>query len=99
MIYPQVSHRRFGLSQSQIGWIFVVLGLVGALIQGGAIGRLVKRFGDYKLAVVGLAVMAGSMALMPFRATVPLFVLFTIGFGIGHTLALPTINAIASEGA
>jgi DHA1 family tetracycline resistance protein-like MFS transporter len=99
MIYPQVSHRRFGLSQAQISWIFVVLGLVGALIQGGAIGRLAKRFGDYKLATVGLAVMAVSMALMPFGTTVPLFVLFTIGLGIGNSLAQPTINAMASKGA
>jgi MFS family permease len=99
MIYPQVSNRRFGLSQSQISWIFVILGLVGALIQGGAIGRLAKRFGDYRLAVVGLAVMAASMALMPFGTTVPLFVFFTIGLGVGNSLSQPTINAMASKAA
>ena len=99
MIYPQVSNRRFGLSQSQISWIFVILGLVGALIQGGAIGRLAKRFGDYRLAVVGLAVMAASMALMPFGTTVPLFLFFTIGLGVGNSLSQPTINAMASKAA
>jgi multidrug resistance protein len=99
MIYPQVSNRRFGLSQSQISWIFVLLGLIGALIQGGAIGRLAKRFGDYKLAVVGLAVMAASMALMALGTNVPLFLLFTIGLGIGNSLAQPTINAMASKAA
>jgi DHA1 family tetracycline resistance protein-like MFS transporter len=99
MIYPQVSNRRFNLTQSQISWIFVILGLVGALIQGGAVGRLVKRFGDYKLAVVGLAVMAASMALMPLATTVPLFLLFTIGLGIGNSLSQPTINAMASKAA
>ena len=95
MIYPQVSNRRFNLTQSQISWIFVVMGLVGALIQGGAIGRLTKRFGDYRLAVVGLAVMAASMALMPLATTIPLFLLFTIGLAIGNSLSQPTINAMA----
>jgi MFS transporter, DHA1 family, tetracycline resistance protein len=99
MIYPQVSNRRFNLTQSQISWIFVALGLVGALIQGGAIGRLVKRFGDYKLAVVGLAVMAASMMLMPLGTTIPLFLLFTIGLAIGNSLSQPTINAMASKAA
>src|SRR5260221_4477895 len=99
MIYPQVSHRRFGLSQSQISWIFVVLGLVGALIQGGAIGRLAKRFGDYKLAVVGLAVMAVRMGLNPFGTTIPAFALFTIGLGLRNNLARPTVDSIASKGA
>jgi predicted MFS family arabinose efflux permease len=99
MIYPQVSNRRFNLTQSQISWIFVVMGLVGALIQGGAIGRLTKRFGDYRLAVVGLAVMAASMALMPLATTIPLFLLFTIGLAIGNSLSQPTINAMASKAA
>jgi MFS family permease len=99
MIYPQVSNRRFNLTQSQISWIFVVLGLVGALIQGGAIGRLTKRFGDYRLAVVGLGVMAASLALMPLATTIPLFLLFTIGLAIGNSLSQPTINAMASKAA
>jgi DHA1 family tetracycline resistance protein-like MFS transporter len=99
MIYPQVSNRRFGLSQSQISWIFVVLGLVGALIQGGAVGRLAKRFGDQGLAAAGLATMAISMVLMPLATTIPLFLLFTIGLAIGNSLSQPTINAMASKAA
>ena len=99
MIFPQVCNRRFNLGQAQISWLFVILGLVGALIQGGAIGRLAKRFGDYKLAVIGLAVMAASMALMPFGTTIPLFLLFTIGLGVGNSLSQPTINAMASKAA
>ena len=58
VIYPQVSHRRFELNQSQISFIFVMVGLIGAAIQGGGIGRLVKRFGDVNLAIAGFAIMA-----------------------------------------
>jgi MFS transporter, DHA1 family, tetracycline resistance protein len=58
MIYPQVLDRRFSLSPAQISMVFVFLGLVGAFIQGGAIGRMAKRFGDYKLAAAGLLLMA-----------------------------------------
>jgi DHA1 family tetracycline resistance protein-like MFS transporter len=99
MIFPQVCNRRFELTQSQISWIFVLLGLVGALIQGGAIGRLTKQFGDYKLALTGLALMAVSMALMPLGSTIPLFLVLAIGLGIGNSLSQPTINAMASKAA
>jgi multidrug resistance protein len=99
MIFPQVCNRRFDLSQSQISWIFVILGLVGALIQGGAIGRLTKRFGDYKLVLTGLALMAVTMALMPFGTTIPLFLVLAIGLAIGNSLSQPTINAMASKAA
>jgi len=97
MIYPQVLDRRFNLSSAQISLVFVFLGLVGALIQGGAIGRLAKRFGDYKLAAIGLLVMAISMLLMPLAQNMGLFLLFTFGLAVGNSLAQPTLMAMASR--
>jgi multidrug resistance protein len=99
VIYPQVCVRRFHLDQSQISYIFVFLGLIGAAIQGGGIGHLAKRFGDLPLAVSGLAIMAASMALMPLAKSIPLFLLFTAGLAIGNSLTTPTINALASKSA
>jgi DHA1 family tetracycline resistance protein-like MFS transporter len=99
VIYPQVSHRRFELNQSQISFIFVMVGLIGAAIQGGGIGRLVKRFGDVNLALAGFAIMSISMLVMPLAGSVPIFLLFTAGLAIGNSLSQPTVNAIASKGA
>jgi multidrug resistance protein len=99
VIFPQVSHRRFSLNQSQISFIFVMVGLIGAAIQGGGIGRLVKRFGDVNLAITGFAIMAISMMMMPLAGSVPLFLLFTAVLAVGNSLSQPTINAIASKGA
>jgi MFS family permease len=97
MIYPQVLDRRFALNSTQISMVFVFLGLVGAFIQGGAIGRLSKRFGDYKLAATGLIVMAISMAVMPFAQNIWLFLVFTFGLAAGNSLAQPTLTAMASR--
>src|ERR1700722_2769591 len=97
MIYPQVLDRRFTLNTSQISMVFVFLGLVGAFIQGGAIGRLAKRFGDYKLAGAGLLLMAISMLLMPLAQNMGLFLLFTFGLAVGNSLAQPTLMAMASQ--
>ena len=99
VIYPQVSHRRFALNQSQISYIFVMVGLIGAAIQGGGIGRLVQRFGDANLAIAGFAIMSISMMMMPLARSVPLFLLFTAGLAVGNSLSQPTVNAIASKSA
>ena len=99
VIFPQVSHRRFELNQSQISYIFVMMGLIGAAIQGGGIGKLSKRFGDVNLAITGFGLMAASMMLMPFASSVPLFLLFSYGLAIGNSLSQPTVNAMASKGA
>jgi multidrug resistance protein len=99
VIYAQVSNRRFSLNQSQISYIFVMMGLIGALIQGGAIGRLAKRFGDVNLAIAGFAVMAISMMAMPLAHSLLLFLLFSAGLAMGNSLSQPTMSAIASKGA
>jgi predicted MFS family arabinose efflux permease len=99
VIYAQVSNRRFDLSQSQISYIFVMMGLIGAMIQGGAIGRLAKRFGDVDLAITGFAVMALSMMAMPLAHSIPVFLVFSAGLAMGNSLSQPTMSAIASKGA
>jgi MFS family permease len=51
---------------STASYLFVYCGFIGALIQGGAIGRLVKRFGEARLIAVSLVLTAISLALLPF---------------------------------
>jgi DHA1 family tetracycline resistance protein-like MFS transporter len=53
-------------SASTVAYLFVFCGLIGALVQGGAIGRLVKKLGEPKLIAVSLVLTAISMALLPF---------------------------------
>lgn len=47
-------------------WLFVFCGLIGALVQGGAIGRLVDRLGEARLIALSLVLTALSMAPLPF---------------------------------
>jgi MFS family permease len=53
-------------SASTVAYLFVYCGLIGALVQGGAIGRLVKRYGESKLIAWSLVLTAISMAVLPF---------------------------------
>jgi MFS transporter, DHA1 family, tetracycline resistance protein len=46
--------------------LFVFCGLIGAFIQGGAIGRMVKLFGEPKLIALSLLLTGISLALLPF---------------------------------
>jgi MFS family permease len=46
--------------------LFVFCGIIGAIIQGGAIGRLVKMFGEPKLIFISLLLTGIALALLPF---------------------------------
>ena len=53
-------------ASSVASYLFVYCGLIGAFVQGGAIGRLVKRFGEPRLIALSLVLTAMSMAALPF---------------------------------
>lgn len=52
---------RFGLTERETGYTFAFVGLVVAGVQGGAIGPLVRRFGERTLLRAGLAALAVGM--------------------------------------
>ena len=58
--------KRDATSARAVGYLFVYCGLIGALVQGGAIGRLVKKMGEPKLIALSLVLTAASFAWIPF---------------------------------
>jgi len=58
--------KRDATSASTVAYLFVYCGLIGALVQGGAIGRLVKKLGEPRLIALSLVLTAASFAWIPF---------------------------------
>ena len=53
--------------------LFAYCGIIGAFVQGGMIGWLVKKLGESKLIALSLIITGVSMALLPFiKGTTPL---------------------------
>jgi len=104
---------KMGQDARTIGFLFAYCGLVGAVVQGGAIGRLVKRMGEPKLIAVSLVLVALSLAPLPFvhgdvpfswgllfrRGGIPwLELLFLLGLlAIGSGLTRPPVFGMISN--
>jgi multidrug resistance protein len=56
---------RFGFGAASTSWLFVFVGIVLVVVQGALIGRLVRRFGERRLILGGIALMAAGLALVP----------------------------------
>jgi MFS family permease len=54
----------FGMNVASTGRIFGLVGVVTALVQGGLIHRLTRRFGEVRLVRVGAPVLAVGLALI-----------------------------------
>ncbi|HKI05123.1 MAG TPA: MFS transporter [Thermoanaerobaculia bacterium] len=56
---------RFGFGVRETSWLFVFVGVVLVVVQGGLLGRLVKRFGERSLILSGIVMMALGLVLLP----------------------------------
>ena len=93
---------RFGYDASHNGYLFMYVGIIGAIIQGGLIGRLVKLFGEVPLMLIGALLFAASLFAIPLVGPhTGLFMLLVVGgiFAIGNSLATPTLTTLASKSA
>lgn len=96
-IYALFTEARLHFDATHNGYIFAYLGLIGALIQGGLIGRLSKQFGDKALAVAGSFILAVSMFLLPLISSLESLLVVSTGIAVGNSLVTPTLNAMASR--
>ena len=95
--YPLFTEHRFGYGPSQNGYIFACQGILGAIVQGGLLGWLVKRSGDKPLAVVGAAALTIGMFTLPMSSSHAILFAATAGLAVGHGLVASPLNALASK--
>ena len=92
---------RFGYDAQHNGYLFAYVGIIAVIVQGGLIGRLVKRFGELPLVITGAFFFAVSLFAVPFvgPAAGGLAALLVGGgvFSLGNSLATPALNSLASK--
>jgi DHA1 family tetracycline resistance protein-like MFS transporter len=92
---------RFGYDAQHTGYLFAYVGIIAVVIQGGLIGRLVKKFGELPLVIFGALCFAVSLFAVPFvgPAAGGLAGLLIGGgvFSMGNSLATPALTSLASK--
>ncbi|MEO8205654.1 MAG: MFS transporter [Chthoniobacterales bacterium] len=88
---------RFEMDEKHTGYIFALIGFIGALIQGGLIGRLVKRFGEARLATTGALILGISLFALPLSSSIAGMILVSCILAVGNSLLMPTLSGIASR--
>src|SRR3989475_4127735 len=93
---------RLGYDAFHNGWVFAFVGIISAIIQGGLIGKLVKRFGEPLLVIVGGLLFSVSLLAIPFvTPATGLLAILVIGAAtsIGQALSAPSLTSLASKSA
>jgi MFS family permease len=96
-IYGLWSEENFGWSAHDLGFAFLAIGGGGLFAQLVLIGPLVHRYGEARVIVMGLALLALSMLLQPVIRHPISGVLLMGVLMTGHSLAFPSAGALLSR--
>jgi MFS family permease len=83
----------------EIGYLFAYAGFLGIILQGGLIGRLVKKFGEPVLVRAGFVSMATGFVLLGLTDEVPMLVVVATLVAFGHGVLRPTLTSLLSQNA
>src|SRR6267154_6805521 len=93
---------RLGYDPWHSGWIFAFVGIVSALVQGGLIGKLVKRFGELTLVIAGSLFFTVSLIVSPFVGpAIGLIGILSVAAlsSVGNALMSPSLTSLGSKSA
>ena len=88
---------RFHFTQLQMSWFFLFMGVIVAVIQGGLIGKLAKRFGEKALIATGTASFTIGLALVPLVWRVPLLYGVVFFIAVGQGLTYPSLTSLLTK--
>jgi MFS transporter, DHA1 family, multidrug resistance protein len=89
--------KKAGLDSIQLGYIFMIMGFGSALVQGGLVGRLTKRFGERVVIQGGMIVSAIGFGLILFVHSFTTAAIFLTIFGLGNGVIRPSVSSLLTK--
>ena len=87
----------YGFSDLENGYMFGIVGLSSAIIQGGLIGIITKLLGKNRIMIIGSFLITVTLALIPYAGTFLGLAFVVIFLAVGNGILNPTLLSLVSE--
>lgn len=90
----------YGLGQTAVNWFFAFAGLTIIIVQGGLIGPLTKRVGEWPLTIAGPFIAAVAQVMFVaavYDRMLPIVVIASVVNATGRSVWFPTLNSLISR--
>jgi multidrug resistance protein len=88
---------KIGITAFQMGGMLFASGIVGAIIQGGVVRRMVKPGMESRFIMAGLLLTAAGFVLLLFSSSLWNALLFLLVFSSGNALLRPCVTSLISQ--
>ena len=93
---PLWATARLGWKDAELGYFFIIVGLVAASVQGGLFRVLTRYFGDRRLLITGMLGMALSIAVVPFLGSSRAVYAWTVVLAFSNSIMAPAATGLVS---
>ncbi|MBA3538004.1 MAG: MFS transporter [Deltaproteobacteria bacterium] len=87
------AERRFLWTAKETGYLFAFSGFLGIILQGGLLGRLVKKFGEAKLVIAGFIAAAIAYLVLGFAQTLAMILVAATISSFGNGVLRPVLTS------
>ena len=87
----------YGFTDLQNGYMFGIIGLTSAIVQGGLIGRISKVLNRITMLKIGSFLIMVTLALIPFGGTFLGLAIISVFLAFGTGIFQPTVLSLISE--
>lgn len=87
---------RFSYTSMDNAYMFVFIGLVLALVQGGFVRRKASDIGEKKVAILGLGSLIPGLVIIAYASSSFLLYLGLFFLAVGSAMAVPTLTSLVS---
>jgi multidrug resistance protein len=87
----------YGFTDLQNGYMFGIVGLSSAIVQGGLIGPITKLIGKKKILILGSFLIMVTLALIPYAGNFLWLAVDSIFLSLGTGMLQPTLLSLISE--
>ena len=95
--YAYFAAAKAGLEAVQLGYIFMIMGLAQAFVQGGMVGKLTKKYGEGVVIQLGIILSAIGFGLILFTESFATAAIYLTVFGIGNGLIRPGVSSLLTK--
>jgi DHA1 family tetracycline resistance protein-like MFS transporter len=96
-IFPLYAQYRLDLAVDETAYVLAYVGILVALVQGAAIGRLAKRFSESQLILFSSALMTGALIAWALTPNVPVLLIVLIPLALAGGVMNTVVNSALTK--
>lgn len=95
--FAYFAYEKAQLESVELGYIFMIMGFAGAMVQGGLVGRLTKKFGEGRVIQLGIVISMIGFTFILFIDSFTTAAIYLTIFGIGNGFIRPSISSLLTK--